>query len=133
MVAILEPPVKGLRKADQIRIVTPLMDFPPQEHHEIGSINATRLLPRFREGRISAEVWSKKNRAKIPVDPDVENYEVVEKGTKTDASEKPKTAKVGVRRKRHRVGQKTPLQQTPKKERIEEKKTKVRKKRNADG
>ena len=88
------------------------------------------LMPHLRTGKISAEVWSRKNRERIPVDPDVEvdlgeakvtvpqdmadKMSLGGRRVKEDASEKPKAAKVGVRREGRSVGKKAPLQSTEK-------------------
>jgi hypothetical protein len=86
------------------------------------------LLPRLREGRISAEIWSRKVRSKISVDPDI-------KEESSRASAKPKTTKVPVRKVRESVGEKAPLRppSAKKKEAIQKKKARAQKRKMTDG
>lgn len=71
-----------------------------------------RLLPRFREGVISFEVFDKRKRDRLPIDP----YIMEEYG----ASEKQETTKVGLRGQGSGVGKKASLQPTEKRAKAEE-------------
>lgn len=96
---------------------------------ELRHVSFHHLMPHLRTGKISAEVWSRRNRERIPVDVDVDLGEATVtvpkdmadkmslggRRVKEDASEKPKAAKVGVRRQGSSVGKKTSLQSTEKK------------------
>lgn len=71
-----------------------------------------RLLPRFREGVISFEVFDKRKRDRLPIDPYIMEDD--------NASKKQTAAKVGLRGQGGSVGKAASLQPTEKRAKAEE-------------
>lgn len=92
----------------QTKILTPTRENSERVLDENQAFH--HLMPHLRDGRISREVFSKSNLARIPLDPDVELERRL-----TSASEIKKAAKVGVRGQGSSVGEAAPLQPTEKK------------------